>query len=133
MASGMYAATKKVFLDGGINLPSDTIKCILLDSDYTHNYATDNFYDDVPAGGRVGTAQTLASKTTTDGVFDAADVTFTAVSNATNVIAVIIYKDTGSEATSNVIARLEFTAITPNGGDIVVSWDNGANKIFALT
>lgn len=132
MASGTYDAARKAFLDGDIDLLVDTIKAVLLDSDYTHNYSTDDFLNDVAGTGIVGTAQTLASKSTTGGVFDAADVTFTAVTNATAVSAVLIYKDTGSSATSNLIARLEFSPVTPNGGDITVSWDNGTNKIFKV-
>lgn len=132
MASGSYDAARKAFLDADIDLLVDTIKCVLLDADYSQNYVTHDFLDDVAAAGRVGTPQTLGTKSTAAGVFDAADVTFPAVSNATAVSAVLIYKDTGVEATSAIIVRLEFTALTPNGGDIIVAWDNGTNKIFKV-
>lgn len=82
----------------------------------------------------VGTPQTLASKTSTAGVADAADITFTAVSGAT-VEALIIYKDTGVSSTSNLIAYIDSATglpATPNGGDITVTWDNSANRIFKL-
>lgn len=130
MASAVYPKAKELFLSGSINLTSDTIKCILVDTaDYTYSSAHD-YYDDITLAGRVGTAQTLASKTVTGGVFDAADVTFTSVTgDATE--AVVIFKDTGSESTSPVIAYIE-GSVTPNGGNIVVQWDNGSNKIFAL-
>ncbi|WP_217639753.1 hypothetical protein [Arthrobacter sp. ok909] len=71
----------------------------------------------------------------TNGVFDAADSTFTAVaiSGSKTVQALVVYKDTGSAATSPLIAYIDgFTAVTPNGGNITVTWDNGASKIFAL-
>lgn len=89
--------------------------------------------DDVSAC-RIGTDVALASKTVTNGVADAADVTFSAVSGAT-VEAIILYKDTGTESTSRLIALIDTATglpVTPNGGDIVVAWDNGANKIFKL-
>lgn len=54
----------------------------------------------------VGTPQTLASKTVTGGVADAADVTFTAVTG-NSVEALAIYKDTGTESTSRMIAFLD--------------------------
>ena len=47
----------------------------------------------------------------------------------------LIYKDTGDNATSPLIALIDSATglpITPNGGDIIVVWDNGANKIFKL-
>lgn len=51
----------------------------------------------------VGTAQTLTSPTVTNGVADAADVTFTSVSGNT-VEALGIFKDTGTPSTSKMIA-----------------------------
>ena len=61
-------------------------------------------------------------------------MTFTDVTGA-SIEAIIIYSDTGTEATSPLIAYIDTATglpITPNGGDIIVTWDNGANKIFKL-
>jgi len=79
--------------------------------------------------------QTLASKTVTLGVFDAADITFTAVTAGSTVKAVVLYKDTGVNSTSPLIAYIDTITGFPlatNGGDISIVWDSGANKIFAL-
>lgn len=134
MANGMYAAGLNAFLTGSINWTSDTIKVVLVDAaDYTVNLATHDFLNDVAAGARVATA-TLSGKTATGGVADANDVTFTGVSGD-QAEALIIYKDTGNEATSPLIAYLDTAtglAITPNGTDITLTWDGGANKIFKL-
>lgn len=133
MASSLYPKGKEKFLTGAINLSSDTIKVAMVDTGtYTYN-ATHEFYSSVSAA-VIGTPQTLGTKTVTDGVFDAADATFTAVSGA-SVEALVIYKDTGSAATSPLIAFIDTGTglpVTPNGGDITITWDNGANKIFAL-
>lgn len=53
-------------------------------------------------GAAVGTPQTLTSPTVTNGVFDSADPTFTALSGAT-VEAFAIYKDTGTASTSRMV------------------------------
>ena len=61
-------------------------------------------------------------------------MTFTSVSGP-SIEAIVIYKDTGSEATSPLIAYIDTATglpITPNGGDIIVTWDNGANRIFKV-
>jgi hypothetical protein len=132
MASAFYATYKTILLTtGGINLLTDTIKAQLVDAaDYTPNLATDNFLNDIPALARVGTAQTLASKTVVGNVFDAADLSYTAVTgDGTEHVA--IFKDTGVESTSNLIALID-GAVTPTGVDITLVWDNGPNKIFAL-
>lgn len=131
MANALYPIGKKAILDADIDLLSDTIKVALVDTGtYTYSAAHD-FYNDV--SGVVGTPGTLASKTTTGGVFDAADLTFTAVSGS-SVEALIIYKDTGNTATSNLIAYIDTAAsglpVTPNGGDITITWN--ASGIFAI-
>lgn len=135
MASALYDKARKAFADGDIDLLNDTIKCVLIDAaDYTVDLANHDFLDDVPSGARVGTPQTLGTKSTTAGVFDAADVTFSSVSGD-QCEAILIYKDTGIEGTSQLIAYIDSATglpVTPNGGDIQIQWDNGPNKIFKL-
>lgn len=63
--------------------------------------AGDN-YDDFN-GAVIGTPQTLASKTVSNGVADAADATFTAVASGSTVDAVLVYEDTGTPSTSRVL------------------------------
>ena len=135
MASALFAKAKKAFLDGEIDLLDNNIKCVLVDSaDYTLDLANHDFLDDIAVGARVATSVNLASKSTTGGVFDAADVTITTVSGD-QFEYIIIYKDTGTASTSNLIACIDTATglpCTPNGGDITITWDNVANKIFAL-
>ena len=133
MADALYTPFKELLLGGDIALDADTIKVALIDTGaYTFSAAHD-FWNDASAG-LVGTAATLGTKTITSGVFDAADVTFTAVTGNT-VEALIIYKDTGNAATSPLIAYIDSATglpVTPNGGDITITWSAGANKIFSL-
>jgi hypothetical protein len=135
MANSLYDKARKAFADGDIDLLNDTIKCVLIDAaDYTVDLANHDFLDDVPSGARVGTARTLGSKTTTAGVFDAADVTFSSVTGD-QCEAILIYKDTGTAGTSRLIAYIDSATglpVTPNGGNIQIQWDNGPNKIFKL-
>ncbi len=133
MANALYPKAKETLLQGGINMNTATIKVALVDTGtYTYSSAH-QFLSSV--SGVVGTAQTLGTKTFTNGVFDAADVTFSAVTGA-SAEALVIYRDTGVAGTSDLIAFLDtgYTnlPVTPNGGDITVTWDDGVNKIFAL-
>ena len=132
MASALYELSKAKMLQGSINMSSGTVKAALVDTGTYTFSQTHDFFDDV--SGVVGTPQTIGSKTFTNGVFDGADVTYTAVSG-NSVEAIIIYIDTGSAATSELIAYIDSGTglpVTPNGGDITVQWDSGANKIFKL-
>lgn len=121
MTNAIYPKGKEKFLSGSINMSSDTIKVALIDTGtYTYNSA-DEFWSSASAAS-IATPQTLGSKTVTNGQFDAGAVTFTAVSGA-SVEALIIYKDTGVEGTSPLIAYIDTSQtglpVTPNGGDIV--------------
>jgi hypothetical protein len=138
MASAIYPKAKESFISANpvIDLDTDTIKVALVDitTDYTYS-AAHQFKSSVTSYSGT-TDQTLGSKTITNGVFNAASpVTFTAVSQSASktVGALVIYKDTGSAATSPLIAYIDgFTAVVPNGGDIAITWDTGSNKIFSL-
>ena len=135
MSNALYDLGREKFLKGEIDWADDDIKCVLVDTDdYTVNLATDEFLDVISAGARVATSGNLASKTTTAGVADAADVTLSTVTGDQSE-ALVIYKDTGVAGTSPLIAYIDTATglpVTPSGGDITIEWDSGANKIFKL-
>lgn len=129
--SSMYLPGLKALLDADIDLLVDDLKVVLIDSaDYTFSNAH-QFLSDVPAPARVATSGNLAGKSTTDGIFDAADITLSAVTGDP-IEALIIYQDTGNPATSRLIVYLDGLAFTPSGIDLTIQWDNGANKIFKI-
>ena len=134
MANSLYAKGKEKFLSGAINLITDTIKVSLVKNTYPQNLATDEFYTDISAY-VIGTPQTLAAKSVALGVFDAGDVTYTAVTAGDTLEGVVIYKDTGVAGTSPLLAYIDTITGFPlatNGGDITIQWDNGTYKIFSL-
>jgi hypothetical protein len=134
MANAIYPKYKEVILGAATNtdLLSGTVKVALVDTGtYTYN-AADQFLTSLT--GVVGTAQTIgATKSVTNGVFDGADVTYTAVTG-NSVEALVIYVDTGTAATSPLVAYID-TGVTglpvsPNGGNITITWS--VSGIFAL-
>lgn len=133
MANAIYPKFKQSLLTAGIDLESDTIKVMLVDTGlYTYSAAHD-FLDDVIAGARVATSTALLSKTIVNGIFDAADLTITAVAGST-AEALVIFQDTGVEGTSQLIAYMDTGVtglpLTPNGGDVNIVWN--AAGIFQL-
>ena len=133
MANAIYPKYKEAILQSAANsnMSSGTVKVALVDTGtYTYSSAHE-FYSSV--SGVVGTPQTIGTKTFTNGVFDGADVTFTAVSGST-VEALVIYIDTGTAGTSRLIGFIDTGVtnlpVTPNGGDISITWN--ASGIFAL-
>lgn len=135
MANTLYDAARQRFLEAQINWLTDTMKVILVDTGaYTPQTAVHAYLSDISSSARIAGPVTLTSKTTTGGAADAADVTFTSVSGP-SIEAIVIYSDTGTESTSPLIAFIDTATglpITPNGGDIIVTWDNGVNKIFKV-
>ena len=137
MANALYDSGRNAFARGDILWKASggsTIKAVLVDAaDYTVNLTTHDNLDDIPSGARVATG-TLALSDPSAGICDASDLTFTSVTGDPSE-AIILYKDTGVESTSTLIAYIDSATglpVTPNGGNISVAWDNGTNKIFKL-
>lgn len=135
MANALYDKAREAFATGGINWTADTIKVVLVDTGaHVPNLATNQYLSDIAPAARVATSGPLTGKTATAGVCNAANVNFSAVSGA-SVEALVIYKDTGNAATSSLIALIDTATglpVSPNGGDINIAWDTGANRIFKL-
>lgn len=135
MANALYDKGREGFLDGSIDYDTNNIKIMLIDeADDTIDLALDEDLADRAGASRVATSGNLSSKTVTAGVADAADVTFTAVTGDVSE-SIDMYQDTGVEATSRLILNIDTATglpVTPNGGDITVTWDSGANRIFKL-
>ena len=135
MANTLYDFARQRFLEAQINWMTNTIKVILVSTGaYTPQTAVHQYLSDIPTSARIAGPVTLTAKATTGGAADAADCTFTSVSGS-SIEAIVIYADTGTESTSPLIAFIDTATglpITPNGGDIIVTWDNGTNKIFKV-
>ena len=132
MANQLYPLAKTALLTNSptIDLDNIEIRASLVTAGYTYS-ATHQYITSVSSTNRVATAA-LASKTIVNGVFDAADVTFTNVSGS-EVTQIIIWQWSGTEATSPLLAIIDSATglpKVPNGGNIIISWN--AAGIFAL-
>ena len=99
---------------------------------YTYN-ASHQYYSSL--SGLVGTDQQITTPTTTSGVFDGDDVTYTAVSGS-SVEAFVIYRKNAGANTTWRLVIYEDTAVTglpvtPNGGNITITWN--ASGIFLIS
>jgi hypothetical protein len=91
--------------------------------------------DDIDVGARSSTVTIAVGKTTTDGVFDANDITFVAVPTGGPHEAMAIVRDSGVEATSRQLAWLTNVTglpVTSNGGNIDVTWSALADRIMRI-
>lgn len=135
MVNRLYDAGRQGFLEGNIHWLTDNFKAVLVDTaDYTVNTATHASLADIPAAARVATTPNLSNKSAVAGVADADDVTFPNVTGDPSE-ALVVYKDTGTEATSTLIAYYDSATglpVIPNTGPIAIQWPNDANRMFKL-
>src|SRR5438552_3438433 len=106
-------------------MDSDTIKVMIVKVAQAFNSAH-QFVSDLTAGNIVVRSAALTGKTITNGVFNSNAVTFTAVADPGTNCLFILYKDTGNDATSPLIAYYDTGTnipVRPNGGDITFTPD----------
>lgn len=134
MANEFYAKGKEKVLTAAINWLTDDIRVALVRNTYPQNLATDEFYTSI-ATYVVNTPASLAGKSITNGIYDANNVNFVSVAPGDTLEGVVLYKWTGSAATSPLLIYVDtitgFPLVT-NGSDVLVQWDDGAFKIFSL-
>lgn len=132
MSTALYGKGRDKFLTGDIDWINDTISSLLVDTGtYTVDIDVDEWESDVSG---VVSQEDLVGQSTALGVGDANDTVHSSVSGAT-VEAIVLFKDTGTPGSSALIAYIDNATglpVTPNGGDITIQWDSGANKIFKL-
>lgn len=139
MADTIYNSFKRDIMNGGIDLDTDTIKVALVTSTYTVDQDVHDNFDDITnevvGTGYTAGGATLASVTVTvdntdnEGVFDAADVTWS--TSTITARGAVVYKSTGVASTSKLICFLDFTTDkTSTAGDFVIQW--GAEGILNL-
>jgi hypothetical protein len=138
MANALYPKWKEALITAAANSAlngsgTTGVYVALIDTGvYTYN-ASHEFYSQL--SGIVGTPVEIgATKTYTNGIFDGADVTFTAVTGNSVEALVLYVRNGGANTTWRLVAYIDTSVtglpVTPNGGDISVTFN--ASGIFAL-
>jgi hypothetical protein len=136
VANQLYYKGRQALLTGSINwfgTASTSPAVVLCASEYALDIVAHDNLDDITAGNRVASA-VLANTSASDGVADADDVVFSALTGS-KVFDVVIFNWTGTDATSKLIAHIDTGGSLPyvcNGADLTLSWSSGACKIFML-
>lgn len=136
MANAVYPLYKQSLLDGDSNIDVDDgdVRAILVDlADYTYSSGHD-FLDDVPSGARVATSSALQNTTVANGLFDADNITWSAVTGDVSEAVIIYIHDGGADNARRLVAYFDTgitgIPVTPNGGDINLNFN--ASGIFQL-
>lgn len=135
----IYDKARASFINGDLNLTSNNIKIALVHigaGHYVVDLANDQFLNPaIVSGDILVLSGNLGSKTTTAGVFNAANFTFTSVPGSGVGGAIVVFEDTGTDTTSRLIAYIDDYAglpITLTGVNLNVIFPTDANKIFKI-
>jgi hypothetical protein len=131
VTTALFNSFKKKIMDGSIDLDTDTIKVALCTSGFTPNIDTMDFFDDITnevigtgytAGGATLANKTITVDTTNDRAYlDADDTTWT--SSTITARYIIVYKSTGTAATSPLIGYINLGADRSSSSDtFYISW-----------
>jgi hypothetical protein len=131
--STVYPSAVYQFERGNVDVLADTIKAQLVTASYVYSAAHDNFNDVV--AGRVGPPVGLTIDAISDGTVYVADpVVFPAVAGGSTVVGIVIFRDTGTESSSTLLAHVDEKrdrvplSIETNGGNITLTW----SRLFKL-
>lgn len=126
-----YESARNQFLQGGLNLLTLDVRAILVDlADYAPA-VTHEFLSSIPAVARVAVSASMAGKAIVAGAFDCNDYAFTSVVGDP-CEALVYYVHTGSDATARLLCLQDGFTVTPNGANINVTVDSGANRVFRI-
>ena len=139
MATKLYPLGKSAFAKAQIDLIGHDIRVFAVDvADYTYS-DTHEFLSDVPSGARVANASLTGNAVLSGGVFDADDATLLSVSGDPFEALVLVDYNGGADTARRLIAYIDEDsdgtggfAVTPDGGNIVITWPSGSDRIFRL-
>lgn len=136
MANFIYGKAKQSLLNGEFNISSDSLKVLLVTESYVPNQNTDQFVSNISGSYIEQRTSSLTNVTNILGVIDADDVTVAQYSGLA-FKALVIYKDSGTDSTSRLLAYIDTATGIPFLGinattDITINWSNGSNKIISL-
>lgn len=132
MASLVYNKGKTAILNGDIDLLTQDIKVALVTSSYSPDKDADDFFDDVTneasgagytAGGKSLASKAVAQDNANDRAeFDADDLQW--VVSTITARACVVYYDTGVDATSILIAYIDFGSdFSTVAETFTIEWD----------
>lgn len=133
MASVLYNSFKRDIMNGSLDLDLDTIKIMLVTSTYVANIDTHTKRSDITnevvgtgytaGGAALASLSVTADNTDDEGVFDAADVSWTTATITAR--GGVLYKSRGGAATADeLIAYIDFGAdFSSTAGTFLITWN----------
>lgn len=106
MASSLFPTARDQLVAGTLDWTAGVIRGVMLPEGVVFDY-TMEYLEDIPAGQRIATSAPFESRAKNAGWYTARPVSFGGVLDTRRVAQVVIFLDTGNEATSLLIAHLD--------------------------
>lgn len=141
MANQLFKAGRAAFAAGSVNwlgnAPGGTVVPYVMGSFDPALVGNAVFLSDIPAAVWRARGTYLTGRTVASGICDADDTTIVNVGSAGSATAhnLVLVSETGASQTSLLIHNADVASVLPflpNGGDLSLVFDNGANRIFVL-
>lgn len=106
MSNQLFPYARELFATGQLSWLAGTLRAVMLPPGFEFDF-TEQFLSDIGAGSRIAISDELTNRTATNGFLNASPIRFGAVSDSRLVAKVVIYKDTGVEDSSVLIAYFD--------------------------
>jgi len=103
MQSQLFPSARQLFLTGALDWLAGSMRAVLLADSYVPTFTESNL-SDIPSAVRISISALMLSRTAVNGIAGGVAVNLGTILSGTLVSKAVIYKDTGVEATSTLIA-----------------------------
>lgn len=135
MANFVYGKAKQALLNGQINVLSNSLKILIVDSSYVPSANSDQYVSNINPS-YIKNRSAIQNITNTLGVLDADDITILEHDGAA-FKAIVLYENGISDSDSKLIAYIDTSIGLPFAGvnfslPVTIIWSNDLSKILSL-
>lgn len=136
MSNFIYGKTKQALLNGQIDVSSDDLKVLLVNSLYIPSVNSDEYVSDIDPTYIKNRSGIIQNVTNIFGTLDADDIEIP-VHNGAAFNAVVLYQNGTSDSDSRLISYIDTSAGLPFVGvnfslPVTIIWNNDSIKILSL-
>lgn len=136
MANFVYGKAKQALLNGQINVLSNSLKILIVNSSYVPSVNSDEYVSNINPSYIKNRSAIIQNVTNTLGVLDADDITILEHDGAA-FKAIVLYENGISDSDSRLIAYIDTSIGLPFAGvnfslPVTIIWSNDLSKILSL-
>ncbi len=135
MSNTLFAAAREAFGTAQLSWTAGTWRVAALKQGYTLNPELADYLSDVDVVQRVAISNPITGRSMSKGWFLASPTLFPTTVDANLVGSLVVYRDTGVEATSDLVIYIRDARSMPfrfTGGSVYVVWQVGNSGVFRL-